>query len=148
MSLGGAGTPTGTTHFARFFVEYCRDLLPSIALIGSRREPTVHLGHHGNIGVTQLARDELVRGAGPDGADRVKVPGIVDPVINESLFVFASGWARRVPCVGWAESLSHFANLTAGDRQRNLRRQPGKAPHRRGQWRVEIDAVDHNVAHW
>jgi hypothetical protein len=59
------------------------DPLPPVALLRVRLEPSVHLRHHRDVAVPELASDELEGGAGARHPNGPVVPRIVQPVALE-----------------------------------------------------------------
>ena len=59
------------------------DAFPAVPLVAPRCKSTVDLRDHGDVGVAELPRDELVRRPRTHGADCVEVPRVVDPVVRQ-----------------------------------------------------------------
>jgi hypothetical protein len=59
------------------------DPLPPVALVTTRCEAAADPGDHLHVGVPELARDELLRGACTHGADGVEVSRVVEWVVRQ-----------------------------------------------------------------
>jgi hypothetical protein len=70
------GTSLGTRSRPFSYVASRGDPLPPVALFGIWLEPSVHLGHHRDVAVPALPRDELEWSAGARHPNRPVVPRI------------------------------------------------------------------------